>query len=207
MYSIILKSVLIFLFNIINQTVNCDNYDFINLPVNHLPLYFRIYKNVASRCLNDADCPYKNIIKSDRLNKCWGYETECRKTNYFSKMECPGDFMGYVQSKEAQINTFFAQADFGFIRDQIKELTVLCEPLFSTDSFLECSKYLKFCRGRNIMVNFTDLAYRDEPLRYKMDVLKQGQIAGYCRLREADLKEELQHVSPLQSWVCIKFLI
>lgn len=55
-------------------------------------------------------------------------------------------------------------------------MTLICEPLFIHDSSLECSKNLKFCRGRNIMVNFTDLVKRPEPIRYKMDVLKQGEI-------------------------------
>jgi len=31
------------------------------------------------------------------------------------------------------------------------------------------------------MLNFTDLSSRNEHLRYKMDVLKEGQIGGYCR--------------------------
>lgn len=50
------------------------------------------------------------------------------------------------------------------------------------------------------MVNFTDLIHRKEPIRYAMDVLKQGQIGGYCKLHNERLKEELQHVSALQSW-------
>jgi protein O-GlcNAc transferase len=31
------------------------------------------------------------------------------------------------------------------------------------------------------MLNFTGLSSRKEQLRYKMDVLKEGQIGGYCR--------------------------
>jgi hypothetical protein len=31
------------------------------------------------------------------------------------------------------------------------------------------------------MINFTDLINRKEPIRYKMDVLQQGQIGGYCK--------------------------
>jgi hypothetical protein len=33
-----------------------------------------------------------------------------------------------------------------------------------------------------------------------MDVLKKGQIGGYCKLNETKLKEESIHLSPLQSW-------
>lgn len=64
----------------------------------------------------------------------------------------------------------------GYIRNQIRDLMVLCTPLFPSDSMLECSKLLRFCHGRNIMINFTDLASEKEPFRYKMDVLKSGQI-------------------------------
>lgn len=103
-------------------------------------------------------------------------------------------------------------------------MKVLCEPLFSHDSVLECSSYLRFCRGRNIFVNFTDMASRKEPVRYKMDILKQGDIGrcskankqtfynseithrlrnfagGYCRLNKGKLEAELDHLSALQSW-------
>lgn len=53
---------------------------------------------------------------------------------------------------------------------------LMCEPFFPHDSSLECSKYLRFCRGRNILLNLTDLSTRQDPIRYKLDVLKQGQI-------------------------------
>lgn len=53
---------------------------------------------------------------------------------------------------------------------------VLCTPLFPNDSMLECSKNFRFCHGRNIMINFTDLAEKKQPWRYEMDVLKKGQI-------------------------------
>ena len=44
------------------------------------------------------------------------------------------------------------------------------------DSLLECSQYLQFCRGSNIYMDFRDLPARKETFRYKMDVLKKGQI-------------------------------
>lgn len=37
-------------------------------------------------------------------------------------------------------------------------------------------------------------------MRYSMDVLKQGEIGGYCKFNEEKLKEQLEHVSALQSW-------
>lgn len=112
-----------------------------------------------------------------------------------------------MATKKAQIDTFYAQGDFGYVRDQRNEMMMICEPLFlvilgefffsfrndscvflflyilwflQDDSSFECSEHLRFCRGRNVMINFTDLAHRNEPIRYKMDVLKEGQIGGYC---------------------------
>lgn len=111
----------------------------------------------------------------------------------------------------------------GYIRTQINELMVLCTPLFPNDSMLECSKNFRFCHGRNIMINFTDLAEKKQPWRYEMDVLKKGQIGmqmisfnilkismfwwtfvayagGYCQLNRPLFDEQMDHMSSLQSW-------
>lgn len=87
----------------------------------------------------------------------------------------------------------------GYVKEQLDELRVYCEPTFITDSSLECTKYARFCRGRNLMINFTDFASRKEPVRYAMDVLKQGEIGGYCKFHQS-LKDQLEHLSALQSW-------
>lgn len=62
-------------------------------------------------------------------------------------------------------------------------MKIICEPLFPNDAVLECSKYLRFCRARNLMIDFTDLVHRKEPFRYKMDVLKQGQIGEFYKMK------------------------
>lgn len=76
----------------------------------------------------------------------------------------------------------------------------MCEPLFPDDSSLECSEHLSFCRGRNIMINFTRLWLRNEHVRYKMDVLDHGDIGGFCTLHKDRLLKQADHISPLQSW-------
>lgn len=192
-------------------TTLCDNprafesdYHFIDLPKSHLPLYFRRFPKLEAKCQADPGCEYRNAISTDtfqsRKELCWGYEDNCVESSRFSRPRCPGSHKGYVKSKETQLETFYAQGDFGFVRDQVREMRIMCEPTFPHDSALECSKYLRFCRGRNIMMNFTDLATRNEPLRYKMDVLSQGQIGGHCKLHRERLENELDHISPLQSW-------
>lgn len=37
-------------------------------------------------------------------------------------------------------------------------------------------------------------------MRYALDVLKQGEIGGYCKLNEQEFKSHLDHLSALQSW-------
>lgn len=141
-------------------------------------------KNVISYDLNDvppSHIPYidRNVIHNKNNDFCWGYEPNCVKNKSFFKVNCTGDHIGYVKSKETQIDTFWTQADFGYVKQQINELSVMCEPFFPNDSSLECSKYLRFCRGRNIFLNFTGLINRKEPFRYKIDVFSQGQIGKF----------------------------
>lgn len=65
------------------------------------------------------------------------------------------------------------------MKEQLNEMMVMCEPLFPHDSVLECSKYLRFCRGRNLMFNFTDLSNKKEQFRYKTDVLREGDVGKF----------------------------
>ncbi|XP_065172602.1 EGF domain-specific O-linked N-acetylglucosamine transferase [Atheta coriaria] len=191
-----------FLFLCTPTTIYTLNYTFINLPDEHLRIYFSQHKDISQICIEDPDCPYHQFIdlKNENTNKCWGYEQNCNWQEQNARPHCPGDHRGWVKTKKNQEETFFTQADFGYVKQQIAETHVLCEALFPMDSSLECSKHMRFCRGRNLMINFTDLAHREEPLRYKMDVLKQGQIGGFCKLHRERLQEYADHLSPLQSW-------
>ncbi|RZC43143.1 EGF domain-specific O-linked N-acetylglucosamine transferase, partial [Asbolus verrucosus] len=188
--------ILFILLLLVLQT-NCDNFSSINLPDEHLPYYFTNFPQIATKCESDPDCPYKNFLHE---KKCWGYEYNCPDSRRYSSPRCFGDHRGWVKTKADQLNTFYTQADFGFVKQQLREMKLLCEPLFADDSSLECSEHLRFCRGRNLMINFTDLRTREEPIRYKMDVLKEGQIGGYCDFKKDQLDEQADHISPLQSW-------
>lgn len=189
----------IVLLSVLVAKVLCDaNYSNINLPEEHMPFYFHNFPKEAERCLKDKNCPYRKA--ATMTGKCWGYEYSCKWDNIYSIPHCPGDHKGWVSTKDAQKMTFYTQADFGYVKQQIREMKVMCEPLFKEDSLLECSEHLRFCRGRNIMMNFTSLANREEPIRYKMDVLGEGDIGGYCELHKDRLQAEADHISPLQSW-------
>ena len=162
-----------FIFLYLYARATAYNYSFINLPDEQLPYYFANFPYVLAQCKNDSSCPYRNTNASD---VCWGYEDNCNHGSRYSEPHCPGDHRGWVQTKSDQRSTFYSQADFGYIKQQLLELKVVCEPFFSEDSSLECTDHMRFCRGRNVVVNFTGLAHRDEPIRYKMDVLGQGDI-------------------------------
>ncbi|XP_026681109.1 EGF domain-specific O-linked N-acetylglucosamine transferase isoform X2 [Diaphorina citri] len=169
----------------------------LDLHPEHLEYYFNYFPQTLDQCKDSSKCPYQGVVKTDR---CWGYEPHCNQHTAYSYPLCPGEHKGWVKSKAAQFDTFYRQADFGYVKEQREEMTVLCEPALAEDSSLECSKHLRFCRGRNIFMDLTGLNTRKEPIRYKMDVLKHGQIGGNCKFNESKLKEEADHVSPLQSW-------
>lgn len=82
----------------------------INLPEEHLPQYFNAFPKLAEECELDDNCPFKKYLNT---KKCWGYENYCSMENSYSVPSCPGDHKGWVSTKKAQFDTFFAQADFG----------------------------------------------------------------------------------------------
>lgn len=95
------------------------------------------------------------------------------------------------------------KADFGYIREQRKELKSYCKPLnvSKVESSLECTKYMRFCRAKNIMIDFQKLLKLEEPIRYRDDVLDDGLMGGHsCQLDKSGLLKENGHKSPLQSW-------
>jgi len=122
-------------------------------------------------------------------------------------LECDGEGYNWAKTKAEQKRIFFNQADFGYIRERIQEMKEYCKP--NTDepvddnlkSSLICSKYFRFCKAHNIMIDFQKLTNIQEPMRYRDDVLKDGQIGGlYCKLDDKGISQESDHKSPLQSW-------
>nr|CAG4645397.1 EOG090X02IK [Lynceus sp. MCZ IZ 141354] len=169
----------------------------INLPDSHMTRYLNAFPEEAKKCQNSSHCISKNIIGT---GLCWGYEQNCPSHLSYSQPVCNGDHRGWVQTKEAQVESFYKQADFGYVKDHINGMKVICQPETTNDTLLECSPKLQFCRASNLFIDFSDLAKRKEPFRYKMDVLKHGQIGGRCKLNVKQLNDEATHMSPLQSW-------
>lgn len=85
----------------------------IDLPENHLSQYFNNLPEFAKKINETTTGPYKEFLSSEKYDReiCWGYELNCKKP--MQTHDCPGNHSGYVKSKEAQLDVFYAQADFG----------------------------------------------------------------------------------------------
>lgn len=85
----------------------------IDLPENHLGQYFNNLPEFAKKINESSNGPYKEFLNSEKFDRetCWGYEQNCKKPVEIHK--CTGNHTGYVKSKSAQLDVFYAQADFG----------------------------------------------------------------------------------------------
>ena len=62
---------------------------------------------------------------------CWGYEDDCSlEPKSYSHPICSEDHQGWVKTKKEQIQTFYKQADFGFVKSVRNSLSLLCEPTY-----------------------------------------------------------------------------
>ncbi|KAH3892497.1 EGF domain-specific O-linked N-acetylglucosamine transferase-like isoform X2 [Dreissena polymorpha] len=168
----------------------------INLPVLHVPYYFTNNPHVADLCRTDESCPYKSALSEDR---CWGYEQDCPVTNRLSQPTCPDPSRGWAQAKEDQLAQFWKGADFGYVLERRNEMTVYCAPETEEDSLLECAKYARYCRAKNIYLDFRKADFSGTE-NFKDDFLKSGEIGGHCRLDSSGLKSQSEHKYALQSW-------
>ncbi len=172
----------------------------INLPTEHLPYYFFSNEKLRVQCLNDIECPFKEQA-AENATKCWGYEPNCPPSKRLLLTECPGDSRGWTNSKQEQMDIFWKQGDFGYVKERLSELKTYCQGDTASDSSLECVDHLRMCRARNIMFNFADLKSDSSNDRYREDLFKKGQVGGKCAKFDPEmLKKQGDHKSPLQSW-------
>lgn len=171
----------------------------LGLPEEHMPYYFYSRPEISEKCQSDPVCPYKSLTD---VVKCWGYESDCEEDKRMSNPRCPEDAKsGWAKNKEEQINRFWKSADFGYVKERMDELTVFCKPEDPVvDSYLACSKYTRYCRAKNIFLDFTEANLKSGQSRFREDVFKPGQVGGHCQLNRESLLAESEHKSPLQSW-------
>ncbi|XP_052852382.1 EGF domain-specific O-linked N-acetylglucosamine transferase [Drosophila gunungcola] len=174
---------------------NLNGFSLPSLPSEHLIRFLNTFPKLKHQM------PTNLTGKSSISSACWGHERDCTTDGRFQTPQCPGEHTGWARSKEDQVRTFYNQADFGYIQEQLSQLAPQCVPTYLGDSSLECTHYLRFCRGRNLLFDFRDLTQREERIRYHMDVLKPGQLLGHCELNRTRLAGEMDHIgSALQSW-------
>uniref|UniRef100_A0A8C5L3C4 EGF domain-specific O-linked N-acetylglucosamine transferase n=1 Tax=Jaculus jaculus TaxID=51337 RepID=A0A8C5L3C4_JACJA len=153
------------------------NYTSLRLPEEHIPFFLHSNRHIATICEKDPHCPYKKHIEN--LKYCWGYEKSCKPEFRFGYPVCSFVDRGWVDTLESAEDMFWKQADFGYARERLQEMHVLCQQERMVSFF--------FCFF---------LLY----IRFKEDFLQGGEIGGHCKLDSSTLMSEGQRKSPLQSW-------
>lgn len=176
---------------------HCFDWDSLDLPEDHLPFYFNNNPSVKKLCETEKDCPFKEAVS---MKRCWGYEKNCPEEERLSNPTCPEPSRGWTKDKGSQLQEFWKGADFGYVLERRKEMKYMCAPENEEDSSLECAKYTRHCRAKNIYLDFREAKLNQGNERFREDVFKEGQIGGHCRLNKQALKAEGEHKSPLQSW-------
>nr|XP_054752366.1 EGF domain-specific O-linked N-acetylglucosamine transferase-like isoform X1 [Lytechinus pictus] len=169
-----------------------------NLPPSHYPFYFRSHPGIAEDCRKDETCPYKANLDQPR---CWGYEKDCLASQYPGFPVCTQLARGWVKDIEEQQTLFWTQADFGFIKNTLDSMKVICEPKSQDDSLLECSEHIRHCRAKNLYLDLTKLGSATSRSRFSVEAFnKPGVVGGHCKLDRNYLKSQSKHFAELQSW-------
>uniref|UniRef100_A0A8C9HY15 EGF domain-specific O-linked N-acetylglucosamine transferase n=1 Tax=Piliocolobus tephrosceles TaxID=591936 RepID=A0A8C9HY15_9PRIM len=172
------------------------NYASIRLPEEHIPFFLHNNRHIATACKKDSLCPYKKHL--EKLKYCWGYEKSCKPEFRFGYPVCSYVDMGWTDTLESAEDIFWKQADFGYARERLEEMHVLCQPKEMSDSSLMCSRYLQYCRATNLYLDLRNIKRNHD--RFKEDFFQSGEIGGHCQLDIRTLMSEGQRKSPLQSW-------
>nr|CAB3242779.1 EGF domain-specific O-linked N-acetylglucosamine transferase [Phallusia mammillata] len=163
---------------------------FLDLHPQHIPYVLLNHPKLKEECKENANC--STALKD---NVCWGYEEGCEEERRFgSKTEhCQTEFFK---------QNFWEGVDFGYIRERIKEFEQLpiCKPKTNEDSLLQCSRYTRYCHGRNLYFNFRKLGVESSRDKYREDLFDPSDIGGSCDLDKDLLKQQSEHKSALQSW-------
>uniref|UniRef100_A0A2I3FZ17 EGF domain-specific O-linked N-acetylglucosamine transferase n=1 Tax=Nomascus leucogenys TaxID=61853 RepID=A0A2I3FZ17_NOMLE len=172
------------------------DYASIRLPEEHIPFFLHNNRHIATVCKKDSLCPYKKHL--EKLKYCWGYEKSCKPEFRFGYPVCSYVDMGWTDTLESAEDIFWKQADFGYARERLEEMHVLCQPKETSDSSLVCSRFLQYCRAAHLYLDLRNIKRNHD--RFKEDFFQSGEIGGHCKLDIRTLMSEGQRKSPLQSW-------
>ncbi|KAI2809919.1 hypothetical protein BLOT_001072 [Blomia tropicalis] len=132
---------------------------------------------------------------------CWGYEADSNRNCLLHTSKCSGPIGTWASGRNEQLEIFFNQADFGYVQERRTELEHYCSPNGTTSSELTCTNYMRYCTGKNILIDLKQLGNIPEPIRYREDILQYGDIGGWnCTLNREKLLKQGDHKSPLMSW-------
>ena len=70
---------------------------------------------------------------------CWGYEENCPIFKSYLVPECDGKSKGWAPTKVGQLEMYYEQADFGYIKKRMKTMFPLCSPV--DDGIVSLSTY------------------------------------------------------------------
>lgn len=123
---------------------------------------------------------------------CWGHEKDCPVGQSFSHnvTSC---------TVEGDRQTFFDEADFGYVGTKLATIDHLCRPQLPGDSELLCTSQMQFCTGRQIYADFRNVPM-DRLIQYSIDVLSYGEIGGRCKVKQDFIAANSNYMSALQSW-------
>ncbi|TMS38183.1 hypothetical protein L596_004960 [Steinernema carpocapsae] len=154
----------------------------------------------AAVCCSDPLLP-ELLAASGKV--CWGYEKGCSPENRYSigRAKCPKPSKWpHGQTKREQMEVFYDQADFGYIKSKLDTMTPICTSERKDGAVLECTDHLRFCRGRNILFDFKGF-YAKNSKRYRDDVIHEGEVGGRCDFFDRELlQKRSDEKSYLQSW-------
>ncbi|XP_060095493.1 EGF domain-specific O-linked N-acetylglucosamine transferase isoform X1 [Heteronotia binoei] len=172
------------------------SYENINLPEEHIPYFLYNNQHIATVCKQDPHCPYKKYLK--KLKSCWGYEKSCKPEKRFGYPTCDYVEAGWASTVEEAQHMFWKQADFGYVKERIDEVKTHCRPKAMGDSSFKCSRYLQYCRAKNLYIDLRSPKRNHD--RFNEDFFQKGQIGGHCNMDVKAFLAEGQRKSPLQSW-------
>ncbi|XP_035677616.1 EGF domain-specific O-linked N-acetylglucosamine transferase-like isoform X1 [Branchiostoma floridae] len=178
----------------------CPALAHLRLPPEHLPYHLYSHPEAAAAVRNDTRC-YRR--RRARL-PCWGYEEDCPPESRYSPPVCDRERESRKRHhKLSNTERFWLEAGFGYVREQKRQLVALCEAQSQNDSWLECSPYARYCRARNLYLDFRRLRIQENHFgkRFRRDILGPGDIGGHCKVKADRLKSMTGHEAHgLMSW-------
>lgn len=139
------------------------------------------YCDYCPKCIREKRDLYMHHFDWSYPRPCFGYEDYCEQHQHYLPMPvCETDFKQTL-TEDQKVALFFRQGDFGYIKSLKNEMKFICwpDPRGEYHSWLACSKHLQYCNGYMLRFDFRALAVREKPIRYDMDVLRNGQISEF----------------------------